>query len=232
MPTINTLLLYRKDNLDGNSSDVCTDNRFFYEEMLFWRKELDHKQKTIGNLLKIINHMHTSIHKNTNTQTICINATAEAQGRKNVTVDDITYKGIPMNQTQSEEHQNEEIQWHQVKENRSVITTENQLTEFRKKQQEKFTKIKKPHGSPKSNENLHKWDRNTTLIFSDSMLSGTEERRISKRDRKVKVKSFAGATIDDICDYIKPLLKKCPDNIILHVDTNNTVNEPSKNGAS
>ena len=28
--------------------------------------------------------------------------------------------------------------------------------------------------------------------------------------------------------YIKPLLKKCPDNIILHVGTNNTVNEPSK----
>ena len=26
----------------------------------------------------------------------------------------------------------------------------------------------------------------------------------------------------------KPLLKKCPDNIILHVGTNNTVNEPSK----
>ena len=31
---------------------------------------------------------------------------------------------------------------------------ENQLTEFPKKQQEKFTKIKKPHVSPKSNENL------------------------------------------------------------------------------
>ena len=29
-------------------------------------------------------------------------------------------------------------------------------------------------------------------------------------------------------DYIKPLLKKCPDNIILHVGTNNTVNESSK----
>ena len=29
-------------------------------------------------------------------------------------------------------------------------------------------------------------------------------------------------------DYIKPLLKKCPDNILLHVGTNNTVNEPSK----
>ena len=29
-------------------------------------------------------------------------------------------------------------------------------------------------------------------------------------------------------DYIKPLLKKCPDNTILHVGTHNTVNESSK----
>ena len=33
-----------------------------------------------------------------------------------------------------------------------------------------------------------KWGRSTTLIAVDSMLSGKEERRISKRDRKVKVK--------------------------------------------
>ena len=59
------------------------------------------------------------------------------------------------------------------------------------------------------------------------MLSGIEERRISKRDRKVKVKNFPGATIDGMYDYPIPLLKKCPDNI-LHVGTNNTVNEPSK----
>ena len=59
------------------------------------------------------------------------------------------------------------------------------------------------------------------------MLSGIEERRISKRDRKVKVKNFPEATIDDMYDYIKPPLKKCPDNIILHAGSNNTVNEPS-----
>ena len=59
------------------------------------------------------------------------------------------------------------------------------------------------------------------------MLSGIEERRIAKRDRNVKVKIFLGATINDMYDYIMPLLKKCPDNI-LHVGTNNTVNEPSK----
>ena len=57
------------------------------------------------------------------------------------------------------------------------------------------------------------------------MLSGIEERRIAKRNRKVKAKIFSGATINDMYDYIKPLLKKCPDNIMLHVGTNNTVNE-------
>ena len=57
------------------------------------------------------------------------------------------------------------------------------------------------------------------------MLPGIDERRISKRDRKIKVKNFPGAKIDDMYDYIKPLLKKCSDIIILHVGTNNTVNE-------
>ena len=104
------------------------------------------------------------------------------------------------------------MQRNQVIENKSIITIENQLTEFRKKQQEKFTKIEKPHVSPKSNENLYKWDRNTTLIVDDSILSGIEERRISQRDRKAKVKNFPGAKIDAMYDYIKPILKKCPDN--------------------
>ena len=59
------------------------------------------------------------------------------------------------------------------------------------------------------------------------MMSGTEE-RILKKEKKVKVKNFPGVTIDDMYDYIKPLLKRCPDNIILYVETVNTVNEPSK----
>ena len=128
----------------------------FYEEILFLRRELDHEQKTIDNLLKIINYMQANsnesgknIHKNTNTQLIQINATTEEQGRNNLTVDDIMYKDIPLNQTQSEEHRKEELQQHQVIENKSIITIENQLTEFRKKQQEKFIKIKNPHVSPK-----------------------------------------------------------------------------------
>ena len=64
-------------------------------------------------------------------------------------------------------------QQHRDIEKRSII--EKQLIEFCQKQQEKFAQIKK------------------SLIYQlirmvgDSMLSGIEERRISKRDRKVKV---------------------------------------------
>ena len=108
---------------------------------------------------------------------------------RNVTVDEITYKDIPMNETQSLEHRDEELQRHQVIENRSIITIENQLTEFRKKQQEKFTKIKKSHVSPKSNENLHKWDRNTTLIVGDSMLSGLKKEKFQKGIERSKLKT-------------------------------------------
>ena len=90
IPTINTLL-YRKDNLDGHSSNVCTEDRFFYEWILFLRRELDHKNS---------NESGENIHKNTNTQPIQINATAEEQGRNNLTVDYITYKDTPLNQAQ------------------------------------------------------------------------------------------------------------------------------------
>ena len=105
---------------------------------------------------------------------------------------------------------------------------ENQLIEFRQKQQEKLTQIKKFHISPNSNENLQKWSRNTTLIVSNLMFSGIEEKRISKRDRNVKVKNFLGATINDMYGYIKLLLKNALYNVILHVGTNNTINEPFK----
>ena len=179
------------------------------------------------------NEPGNNFYKTTNAQTVQINATAgerrfQTQNRNNLIVENNAYKDIKLSQTQSEGFQNEEKQQHRDIENRSTITIENQLIEFRQKQQEKFKQINKHHISLNSNENLQKWSRNATLIVGDSMLSGIDERKISKKDRKVKLKNFSGATIDDMCNYIKPLLKKCPDNIILHVGNNNTANESSK----
>ena len=45
----------------------------------------------------------------------------------------------------------------------------------------------------------------------------------------VKVRIFRGATIDDMKDFIKPYLKRLPDTIILHVGTNNCIDETSRN---
>ena len=52
---LKTALLYRKDHLRGHSSNVCTNNKFFQEEVFFLRKEPDNKQETIDSLLNIVN---------------------------------------------------------------------------------------------------------------------------------------------------------------------------------
>ena len=70
----------------------------------------------------------------------------------------------------------------------------------------------------------HKWPRGTTLITGDSILNNIQEDRISK-NRRVKVRAFPGATIEDMYDYLTPLLKKEPSNIILHVGSNNSTSE-------
>ena len=42
-------------------------------------------------------------------------------------------------------------------------------------------------------------------VVGDSTVSGIEENRISRQWRKVKVKSFPGAAIEDIYDYMTTL---------------------------
>ena len=56
------------------------------------------------------------------------------------------------------------------------------------------------------------------------MFAGIEGKHISG-NRKVKAPIFSGVTTRDMYDYLKPLLNKNPDSIILHVGTNNLVNE-------
>ena len=41
------------------------------------------------------------------------------------------------------------------------------------------------------------------------------------RHKYVEVYSFSGADTTDMSDFIKPLLKRRPDEVILHIDTNN-----------
>lgn len=57
------------------------------------------------------------------------------------------------------------------------------------------------------------------MIAGDSVLKHLQGHKMSRNSR-VKVSSFTGCTTEDMHDFIKPLLRKKPDEIILHVGTN------------
>ena len=47
----------------------------------------------------------------------------------------------------------------------------------------------------------------TCLIVRDSILTGINEKRLSRNNQVVKVRDFRGATIDDLKHHLVPLLK-------------------------
>ena len=59
------------------------------------------------------------------------------------------------------------------------------------------------------------------------MIGGLQERRLGPRGN-IKVRSFPGATTNDMLDYLQPLLRKKPDRIILHVGTNDAIDHSAK----
>ena len=61
------------------------------------------------------------------------------------------------------------------------------------------------------------------------MVSGLKEELLSNKKHQVKVKCCRGATVEDMYDYVKPILKRKPDYVVLHVGTNNTKDMTSRN---
>ena len=110
----------------------------------------------------------------------------------------------------------------------------NQLKDVRKKQHKIFLeqsscRIRTPSVHTKDlSKEAHKWSKDTVLIVGDSILQGVDEHRISRPGRKVKVRCFLGAGVDDMFDHMKPLMRKCPRKIILHIGSNNSMNENSR----
>ena len=81
---------------------------------------------------------------------------------------------------------------------------------------------------PKETNNNSLWSSGTCVIVGDSMVNGIDEKRLSKKHGNVKVFHFSGARIEDISQYITPIIKKQPDYLILHVGTNNATTNTSK----
>ena len=69
-----------------------------------------------------------------------------------------------------------------------------------------------------------KKNKRSITIIGDSMVKGIQPfkmRRILPNKENLYIKSFPGAKIEDMYDYIKPSMKYEPDLVILHCGTNN-----------
>ena len=51
---------------------------------------------------------------------------------------------------------------------------------------------------------------------------------MSDKSNRITVKSFPGSKVDDMRDYVKPFLKANPDNLILHIGTNNLKSDDAR----
>ena len=79
-------------------------------------------------------------------------------------------------------------------------------------------------GKQNTTMNTTKSDKKVTVIAGDSIVKNLQGWRLSDTNNHVVVKSFAGATIEDMEDYLKPIIRKRPESIILHVGTNDLKN--------
>ena len=60
------------------------------------------------------------------------------------------------------------------------------------------------------------------------MVKSIDEKRLPKKHGNIKVFHFLGARIEDVNQYIIPVIKRQPDYLILHVGTNDAATSTSK----
>ena len=82
--------------------------------------------------------------------------------------------------------------------------------------------VSKPSNRPKVKE--------TVVIAGDSLVKNIFGTTMGKQDPRhcYVVKGFPGATVSDMEDYVKPITRKSPDKVILHVGTNDLKNSIPK----
>lgn len=67
-------------------------------------------------------------------------------------------------------------------------------------------------------ERQHK--NETVVVAGDSIIKYVKGWELSNAERKVSVKSFSGATVNDMSDFLKPTVRKQPDKLIIPAGTN------------
>ena len=105
---------------------------------------------------------------------------------------------------------------------------ENNRNNENQKQCDNLQDINVDKKQPNETKNNSLWPSGNCVIVGDSIVNGIDEKRLSKKHGNVKVFHFSGARIDDINQYIIPIIKKQPDYLILYVGTNDATTNASK----
>ena len=63
-------------------------------------------------------------------------------------------------------------------------------------------------------------DKRLVFIAGDSIVQHVHGWELSDAKQRMAVKSFSGSKTEDMADYLKPLMRNTPDEIIVHVGTN------------
>ena len=81
----------------------------------------------------------------------------------------------------------------------------------------------------KDQNSVKSQNKRSVHVVGDSMLNMIQENyNVNTKTANVKIHSFSGATIEDLHDYILPIARKEPDNLIIHAGTNNIRNDTSE----
>ena len=63
--------------------------------------------------------------------------------------------------------------------------------------------------------------KSTIVIAGDSIISELQGWKMGNKENRVIINSFSGATVDDMRDHIKPIVRRKANNLIIHCGTNN-----------
>ena len=86
-------------------------------------------------------------------------------------------------------------------------------------QSDETCKVQEKTASSRKPENSSRNKKPEVYIVGDSIVRNLKGNLMSK-NKTVKVRSFPGSTIDDMTDFIKPILRRAPESVITHPGTN------------
>ena len=69
------------------------------------------------------------------------------------------------------------------------------------------------HNNP--NQNSKK-----VMVIGDSIVKYLRSDELSSTDKSISIMKYSGCSSEDILDYVKPIARKKPDTLIIHVGTN------------